>query len=69
METRSILEKGNRHLKRKACSRGGVARTRGLSREQVSILVARDRNKSTLAQVATFGRLNASRVTLFDENQ
>ena len=53
-------EKGNRHLKRKARRRGGVAKTRGLSREQVSILVARDRNKSTVAQVATFGRLNAS---------
>lgn len=54
-------EKGKRELPRKARKRGGVAKKRGISDEQVCILVARDRTKHTMAEVATFGRMSASR--------
>lgn len=53
-------EKGKRKLPRKARKRGGVAKKRGISNEQVCVLVARDRTKHTFAQVATFGRLSAA---------
>lgn len=53
-------EKGKRKLPRKARKRGGVAKKRGISSEQVCILVARDRTKHTIAEVATFGRLSAA---------
>lgn len=52
--------KGKRGLTRKARKRAGVAKKRGISSEQVCVLVARDRTKHTLAQVATFGRLSAA---------
>jgi hypothetical protein len=41
-------EKGSRHIKRKAHKRGGSATKRGISDEQVCILVARDRTGQTL---------------------
>jgi transposase-like protein len=53
-------EKGKHNLPRKARKRGGVAKKRGISNEQVCVLVARDRTKQTLSQVVTFGRLNAA---------
>jgi Transposase and inactivated derivatives len=53
-------EKGKRKLPRKARKRGGVAKKRGISNEQVCVLVARDRTKHTIAEVATFGRLSAA---------
>lgn len=53
-------EKGKRKLPRKARKRGGVAKQRGISNEQVCVLVARDRTKHTVAEVATFGRLSAA---------
>lgn len=53
-------EKGKRKLARKARKRGGVAKKRGISDEQVCVLVARDRTKATVAEVATFGRLSAA---------
>ena len=40
-------EKGSRTLERPARKRGGKARKRGLSAEQVPVLIARDRNKTT----------------------
>ena len=40
-------EKGNRKLTRKPRKRGGKAAKRGLSAEQVPVLVARDRTKAT----------------------
>lgn len=53
-------EKGKRALPRKARKRGGTAKKRGISDEQVCVLVARDRSKHTVAEVATFGRLSAA---------
>jgi transposase-like protein len=41
-------EKGSRHLQRAPRKRGGVASTRGISGEQVCIVVARDRTGQTL---------------------
>jgi len=41
-------EKGSRKLKRPARKRGGKASKRGLSSEQVPVLIARDRTKATV---------------------
>lgn len=52
-------EKGNRHIKgRSPRKRGTPASKRGLSFEQVCVLVVRDRNGSTLCQVAGQGNLS-----------
>src|SRR5690606_32810163 len=53
-------DKGKRALPRKPRKRGGTAKKRGISDEQVCVLVARDRSKHTVAEVATFGRLSAA---------
>ncbi|MFC5701472.1 transposase [Cohnella faecalis] len=53
-------EKGKRKLPRKTHKRGGVAKKRGISAEQVCILFARDRTKHTVAEVATFVRLSTA---------
>jgi transposase-like protein len=50
-------QKGSRHLTRPARSRGGKAHRRGISHEQVCILVARDRNGRTLDFVTGRGQL------------
>jgi transposase-like protein len=50
--------KGRRHLNRNPRKRGGVAKKRGISKEQVCILVARDRTKNTSSQVAGLGRIS-----------
>ena len=57
-----VLEsrKGERKLDRKPRRRGGKARKRGLSREQVPVLVAADRAGATLSQ--TLPALNAKSV-------
>ena len=44
-------KKGSRKLERPARKRGGKAKKRGLSAEQVPVLIARDRNKSTTDQI------------------
>lgn len=44
-------EKGSRKLKRPARKRGGRAAKRGLSNEQVPVLIARDRNKATTDEI------------------
>ena len=44
-------EKGSRKLERPARKRGGKAKKRGLSAEQVPVLIARDRNKATTDQI------------------
>jgi len=44
-------EKGSRKLTRPARKRGGKASKRGLSDEQVPVLIARDRNKATTDEV------------------
>lgn len=43
--------KGQRHLSRKARRRGGRAAQRGLSKEQVPVLVARDRSGATATSI------------------
>lgn len=56
-------EKGKRNLKeRKARRRGGVSRFRGISKEQVCVLVARDRHKNTVSKVACLGRIQKTQV-------
>jgi transposase-like protein len=44
-------EKGSRKLERAPRKRGGKAKKRGLSDEQVPVLIARDRNKTTTDQI------------------
>ena len=44
-------QKGSRKLERPARKRGGSAKKRGLSDEQVPVLIARDRNKATTDQI------------------
>lgn len=55
-------EKGKRGLQRKARKRGGVSKFRGISNEQVCVLVARDRNKNTIAKVSSMGRVRKKQV-------
>lgn len=51
-------EKGQRNIKgRKPRKRGGSAKKRGISNEQVCVLVARDRDKTTFSQILGMGRL------------
>lgn len=44
-------QKGSRKLERPARKRGGKAKKRGLSAEQVPVLIARDRNRATTDQI------------------
>jgi hypothetical protein len=55
-------EKGSRHLQRPARKRGGVASKRGISGEQVCILVARDRTGQTLNFVPGKGPVTADQL-------
>ncbi|MEC1377231.1 IS1595 family transposase [Heyndrickxia oleronia] len=51
-------EKGQRKIKdRKPRKRGGSAKKRGISKEQVCVLVARDRDKVTFSETLGMGRL------------
>lgn len=55
--------KGQRGIKdRKAHKRGGKSTLRGISNEQVCVLVARDHTKLTVSKVACFGRIKKSKV-------
>jgi hypothetical protein len=49
-------------LTRKARKRGGTASQRGISNEQTCILVARDRDKQTIAQVTGLGRIDSEKL-------
>ena len=52
-------EKGNKKIVgRKSRKRGGSSKFRGISQEQVCVVVARDRTKQTLARVACMGQVN-----------
>ena len=53
-------QKGSRHLSRKPRKRGGKASRPGLSREQVCILIARDRVGCTVDFVTDFGPVSTS---------
>lgn len=49
-------QKGQRKIKgRKSRKSGDVSHFRGISKEQVCVLVARDHNKNTISKVACFG--------------
>ncbi|MFZ2451096.1 MAG: IS1595 family transposase [Methylovulum miyakonense] len=56
-------DKGKRNLSRKPRKRGGSARQRGISDEQVCILVARDRSGHTLDFVTGNGPLTKARLS------
>ncbi|MFZ5975753.1 MAG: IS1595 family transposase [Bacillota bacterium] len=56
-------EKGKKNLKnRKARKRGGASKLRGISHEQVCVLVARDRSKNTVSKVSCMGRIRTEKV-------
>ncbi|MCL6572813.1 MAG: IS1595 family transposase [Bacillus sp. (in: Bacteria)] len=53
-------EKGKKNIThRKARKRGGVAKKRGISKEQICVVVAHDRNGQILSQMAGKGRVTA----------
>jgi len=51
-------EKGNKKLNRPARKRGGKATTAGISKEQVAVVVARDRRSHADMKIATRGRIS-----------
>jgi transposase-like protein/IS1 family transposase len=56
-------EKGNKTItSRKPRKRGGVSSYRGISKEQVCVLVARDRSKKTVSKVTCMGRIVKSKL-------
>jgi hypothetical protein len=56
-------EKGKRKITgRKARKRGGASQFRGISKEQVCVLVARDRQKQTFSKVLGQGRIVKSKL-------
>lgn len=56
-------EKGKRNLNgRKVRKRGGASQLRGISKEQVCVLIARDRQKLTYSKVLGQGRIVKSRL-------
>ena len=55
-------QKGSRHLTRPARKRGGRASQRGISNEQVCILVARDRTGQTVDFVTGLGQLTKAKL-------
>ncbi len=56
-------QKGSRNLERKPRKRGGRASKRGISNEQVCILIARDRSKQTLDFVTGKGPMTKTILT------
>ena len=52
-------EKGNPNLKRKPRKRGGKAKKRGISNEQVCVIVGLDRNGNSISKIACHGRPSA----------
>ena len=57
-------QKGSRHLDRPPRKRGGVAGKRGISGEQVCVLVARDRSGRTIDAVPGRGPVTAAQLVL-----
>ena len=58
-------EKGSKNIVgRKARKRGGSSQYRGISREQVCVVVARDRTKKTHARVACMGPVNKAKAKI-----
>lgn len=52
-------KKGCKNLDRKPRKRGGSSKKRGISSDQVCVLVARDRTNNTVSDIATFGRISS----------
>lgn len=50
-------EKGKKQVTRKPRKRGGKSKYRGISKDQVCVVVARDRTKNTIAKVGCMGRI------------
>jgi IS1 family transposase len=58
-----ILTKGQRGItERKPHKRGGKSKHRGISHEQVCVLVARDRTKATVSKVSCMGRIVKTKI-------
>ncbi len=56
-------QKGQRGItERKPRKRGGKSKHRGISHEQVCVLVAKDRTKATVSKVACLGRVVKNKV-------
>lgn len=55
-------QKGSRDIGRKPRKRGGKSKKRGISSDQVCVVVARDRENHTLSDIATFGRPSADEI-------
>jgi len=55
-------EKGSRSLDRQPRKRGGTSKERGLSRDQVCVLVARDRYGNTIDSITGRGNISASKI-------
>ena len=51
-------EKGNKHLQRAARKRGGKAKTAGISKEQIAVVVAKDRQGHADMKLSTRGRIS-----------
>jgi hypothetical protein len=56
-------EKGSRNLNRRARKRGGSATKRGVSSEQICVLVARDRSGQTVDFITGKGPLTKTRLS------
>ena len=54
--------KGERNIDRKPRKRGGTSKKRGISSDQVCVVVARDRDSHTLSNIATFSRPSADEI-------
>ena len=54
--------KGSKNLKRKSRKRGGCSSKRGISSEQVCVIVAKDRKDHIVSGIATLGRPSASEI-------
>ena len=56
-------EKGKKDINgRKPRKRGGASKYRGISHEQVCVLVARDRSKNTISKPVCMGRINKTKI-------
>ena len=60
-----VSYKGSRHLPRKAHKRGGSVKKRGLSREQVCVPCAVDRERTAIAKVCNLGKMSTQSLTKF----
>lgn len=62
-------DKGNKRLKRPARKRGGTAKTAGISKEQIAVVVARDRQDHADMKIATRGRISKKNLDDIFENK